>query len=108
MQTAILVHCTRNVRRSLREAIASDPRIERYKLCVQRQMKPGRNPGWAKISSTEGNPGAINLEWDPATRTLTARVVTRSRKPPAETIGLFVHYLLGRYARQIRAISVLP
>jgi hypothetical protein len=108
MQTAILIHCTPGMRHSLREAIASDPRLGKYELRVERQLKPGRNPGWAKLRSIDGGPGAINLEWDGNTRTLTARVVSRSREGPSFTIGRFVHYLLARHRRRIRTITLLP
>jgi hypothetical protein len=108
MQTAIVVHCNSNMRRSLREAIASDPRLEDYELRVDRQLKAGRNPGWAKLRAIDGGPGAVNLEWDGNTRTLTARVVSRSREGPSFTIGLFVEYLLARHGRRIRTITLLP
>ena len=108
MQTAILVHCNSRIRGSLREAIASDAKLEDYHLYVERRKKSGRNPGWTKLRSTEGDSGVVNLEWDKATKTLTARVVSRSRKVPALTIGLFVNYLFDRHVRRIRAITILP
>jgi hypothetical protein len=108
MQTVILVHCRSRARGSLREAIASDHRLEDYDLSVQRRKKSGRNPGWAKLTSTQGDPGAVNLEWDGSTKTLTARVVTRGRQGPGLIIGLFIEYLLDRHSKRIRAISVFP
>lgn len=77
-------------------------------MSVSRRRVPGRNPGWAKLHSSAGYPGAINVEWYPATSTLLARVVTRQRKPAVELIGAFVAYLLESYPTRIRAITILP
>lgn len=108
MQSIIVVNCNSRRRGSLRDAIASDARLKDFDLSVQRHMKPGRNPGWAKLHSTEGDIGAINLAWDGSTKSLTARVVTRGHRLPAAIIGLFVEYLLERHGKQIRGITVLP
>ncbi|MGH7482790.1 MAG: hypothetical protein ACRELV_11595 [Longimicrobiales bacterium] len=109
MQTTIAVHCTRRPRTSLRDAIVSDDRLADYRLRVLSQQKPGRNPGWAKLSSTQPDVlGVINIEWDPAARMLVARAVTRDTRPPAPLIGHFIEYLLARYPRRIRSIVTSP
>ena len=43
MQILISVLCTKG--RSMRQAIADDPRIGRYKLQVTKEAQPGRAPG---------------------------------------------------------------
>ncbi|MGH7553899.1 MAG: hypothetical protein ACREMQ_12815 [Longimicrobiales bacterium] len=108
MQTVIQVSCRRERGTSLREAIESDERIEKFGMSVSTRRVPGRNPGWAKIHSLAGYPGAINIRWDAATSTLLARVVTRQRQPATELIGMFVAYLLKNHSTKIRAITILP
>src|SRR5438045_2593639 len=79
MQILIQVLCTKG--RSIRQAIADDPRIERYGLQVTKEAQPGRAPGWLKLHAEEMR-GALNVEWDAQSSVLSARVVTRgSRKP---------------------------
>lgn len=107
MQSVIQVTCYRGG--SLREAIANDRRLEKYQLAVSRQKTSGRNPGWAKLHSTEPDvPGAINLEWDPATKTLMARIVTKGKNTADRITGDFVAYLMRRQRRRIRSILLLP
>ncbi len=107
MQSVIQVTCYRSG--SLREALASDRHLADYHLAVSRQKTSGRNPGWAKVHSTEpGVHGAINLEWDPATKTLMARVVTKGKSTPDRIIGAFVAYLIRRQRTRIRSILLLP
>lgn len=107
MQSIIQVTCYRGG--SLREAIANDKRLERHNLAVSRQKTSGRNPGWAKVHST--NPqvhGAINLGWDPATKTLMARIVTKGKSTPDRITGDFIAYLMRRQRKRIRSILLLP
>jgi hypothetical protein len=107
MQTVIQVICSGNT--SLREAIVKDSRLEQFRFAVARQKSPGRNPGWAKLHSTNPEtPGAINLTWDSSARILLARVVTKESNGPSEIVGDFVAYLLGRRRQRIRAINILP
>jgi len=106
MQVIIQVVCSGS--KSLREAISNDHQLERYGLRVSKQKSPGRNPGWAKLKSTSSEVlGAINLEWDPDSKILLSRVVTRSSKSNA-IIGKYIDYLLGRRSSRIRAISIYP
>jgi hypothetical protein len=106
MQTVIDVVCTKG--RSLREAVADDRRLKRYELAVLNEKRPGRNPGWAKIRSTDpGCHGTINLEWDSSTRTLKCRVVNRRGGKPGDVVSKFVHYLLDRFGRRIRLLLIL-
>lgn len=107
MQSAMQVTCYRGG--SLREAIANDKRLEKYNLAVSRQKRSGRNPGWAKLHSTDPEvPGAINLEWDPATKTLMARIVTKGKNTPELITGEFITYLMRCQRRRIRSILLLP
>lgn len=107
MQSVIQVTCYHGG--SLREAVASDKRLGKYHLAVIRQKTSGRNPGWAKIHSTDPQvAGAINLEWDPATKTLLARIVTKGKNTPDRIIGDFIAYLMRCQRRRIRSILLLP
>jgi len=107
MQSVIQVTCYRGG--SLREAVANDKRLQKYNLAVSRQKTPGRSPGWAKLHGTDpGVHGAINLEWDPATKTLMARIVTKGKSTPDRIIGQFIAYLMRRHRTKIRAILLLP
>jgi len=107
MQSAMQVTCYHGG--SLREAIANDKRLEKYNLAVSSQKMSGRNPGWAKLHSTNPDvPGAINLEWDPATKTLMARIVTKGRNTPDHITGDFIAYLMRCQRRKIRSILLLP
>lgn len=108
MQTVIQVICKPNRGPSLRQRIVRDARIRDYGLYVPTRRTRGRNPGWAKLRSSDGHAGVINIEWDASTSTLLARVVTRQAQPAADLIGLFVTYVLSRFARQIRALTLLP
>lgn len=107
MQSIIQVTCYHGG--SLREAIANDKRLEKYNLAISSQKTSGRNPGWAKIHSM--NPqvhGAINLEWDPPTKTLMARIVTKGKSTPDSITGDFIAYLMRCQRRRIRSILLLP
>lgn len=107
MQSVIQVTCYRGG--SLREALANDKHLAEYHLAVARQKTSGRNPGWAKIHSTAPDVhGAINLEWDPTTKTLMARVVTKGKSTPDRITGDFIAYLFRRQRRRIRSILLLP
>ena len=108
MQTVIQVSCRRRRGLSLRQQIVNDERIGEYGLDVRRRKVAGRNPGWAKVRSSEREAGAINIEWDSSTSTLLARVVTRRAEPASHLVGRFVTYLLSKHAKQIRAITLLP
>ena len=62
MQILIQVLCTKGS--SIRQAIADDPRIERFGLQVTKEAQPGRAPGWLKLHATQDTRGALNDEWD--------------------------------------------
>jgi hypothetical protein len=107
MQSIIQITCYRGG--SLRERIANDKRLKKYHLAVARQKISGRNPGWGKLHSTKPEvAGAINYEWDPATKTLMARVVTKGKNTADRIIGDFIAYLMRCQRRRIRSIVVLP
>jgi hypothetical protein len=108
MQTIIQVSCKPRRGHSLRQRIVNDDRIGDHGLVVHTRRMRGRNPGWAKVRSTEGDAGAINIEWDASTNTLLARVVTRQSHPAAMLIGRFLGYVLSRHSKQVRAITLLP
>jgi hypothetical protein len=105
--TVVQVTCYGNG--SLRDAIVHDEKLSKYQLEVARQKTSGRNPGWAKLHSTDAEvPGAINLEWDPSTRTLLTRIVTKGSSRPDMIMGRYVAYLLGRHRRRIRSVHIAP
>ncbi|MBI4465368.1 MAG: hypothetical protein HY647_11745 [Acidobacteria bacterium] len=105
MQTLVQVLCRKGP--SLRDRIVNDSRISNFKLAVRWEKKPGRKRGWAKIRGTEGQYGAINIEWDGRTKTLICRVITKGFGKPHSIIGDFVDYLLARFRRTIRIINIL-
>jgi hypothetical protein len=107
MQSIIQITCYRGG--SLREAVANDTRLAKYNLTVMRQKTPGRSPGWAKLHSADPEiPGAINLEWNPATKILLARIVTKGKNTPDRITGDFIAYLIARHRKKIRSILLLP
>jgi hypothetical protein len=108
MQTIIQVTCTQRRGDSLRQRIVHDESLGDFGLRIQTRRVVGRNPGWAKVLSTEGYAGAVNIEWDSSTNTLLARVVTRRRSPAGRLVGQFISYVLSTHGRHIRAITVLP
>jgi hypothetical protein len=103
MQTVIQVLCKGS--KSLREAIVTDKKLEGYRLDLVQSKNPHRSPGWAKVRSLEGEPGAINFDWSASSRTLTCRVVTRHGNKPNNIVGDFIAYLLARHSTRI--ITVL-
>jgi hypothetical protein len=107
MQTLVQVLCSRGA--SLRERIVNDRQLTSYGLAVSRQLKPGRSQGWAKVHSEDPDTyGAINIEWNAASRTLLCRVVNRKRGRPANIIGDFLAYLLARHKKRIQVVSIIP
>jgi hypothetical protein len=103
MQILVQVLCTKG--KSLREAIASDARLERHGLQVTRQMQPGRAPGWLKLHATDTTRGALNIEWDAQSAVLSARVITRGSRRPSPIVGDFINYLLDRHSGRVQSIT---
>jgi hypothetical protein len=103
MQIIISAICTGGG--SLREAIGTDPRLERFGLRLDKMQTPGRHPGWLKLHSATEERGAINIVWDAQAHILTARVVTRRTSRPSPIVGAFITYLLARYRTRIKAIT---
>ena len=107
MQTVIQVVCSPG--ESLRERIVKDGKLEDYYLIVSKQRSVGRNPGWAKIYSSDYNtPGALNLVWHKESMMLVGRVITRGASKPDALVGDFITYLMARHRRRIKMISILP
>ncbi len=107
LQTIIQVICSQGG--SVRESIVSDRKLADYSLVVSKQRAVGRNPGWAKIYSTEnGVPGVLNVVWHKESLILVGRVVTKGSSKPDDLLGYFVTYLLARHLRRIKMISILP
>jgi hypothetical protein len=107
MQTVIHIHCSRG--RSLREAVAKDEQLQAHMLQVARQLQPGRSPGWLKLHSTEPNRrGAINIQWQAAGAVLQCRVINRGTGRPNLIVGDFLDYILARFRRRVRVITILP
>jgi hypothetical protein len=103
MQILVQVLCSKG--RSLREAIASDERLEHHGLQVTRQLQPGRAPGWLKLHATDATRGALNVEWDAQSAVLSARVITRGSRKPSPIVGDFINYLLARHASRVQSIT---
>ncbi len=105
MQTIVQAFCTPGL--SIRDRIVNDRKLGDFGLVVIKEKKMGRTHGWAKLHSTfEGRHGAINFEWNGASRMLICRVVTKGEGRPQSIIGDFVDYLLSRCRQRIRLISI--
>ncbi len=101
----ILVQALCSKGQSLREAIANDRRLERFGLQVVRKQQPGRAPGWMKLRSADEEKGVLNVEWDPESAVLSARIITRGSRKPSPIVGRFVNYLLDRHRGRIQTIT---
>jgi hypothetical protein len=101
MQTLVHVLCSRG--RSLRESIANDLKRQPHDLRVIREKQPGRAPGWMKLESSVMARGVLNVEWDPSSAVLSARVITRGNTP-SPIVGDFINYVLSRHRRRVKAI----
>lgn len=105
MQTIIVAHCSPG--QSLRELIAKDSRLERHALEVVREQQAGRSPGWLKLRSTNRERrGAINVRWDRHAVLLQCRIVSRGGGRPNLVLGDFLDYLIARFPRRIRFITI--
>ena len=103
MQTLVHVLCSRGP--SLRESIANDLKGRPHDLRVIREKQAGRAPGWMKLESSVLARGVLNVEWDPSSWVLSARVVTRGNAP-SPIVGDFVNYLLVRHRRRVKTIMI--
>lgn len=103
----ILVQVISAQRGSLRNLIVRDKKLEEYGLKVSSQKKPGRSHGWAKLHSTEGKHGAINIRWEGPSRMLVCRVVTRGDGEPYPIIADFIAYLLSRLQKRIEIVNIV-
>ena len=93
----------------MREAIRDDSHLAKHMLAVARSRKPGRAPGWLKLHSLEADrQGAINIEWHAAGSMLLCRVVNRGAGTPAAITADFFGYILERFPKRIRAVTILP
>lgn len=107
MQTLIQVVCSE--RKSLRDLIAHDERLNKYNFYVEAKQKPGRSPGWAKIHSKDVKVrGAINITWQSRVNILNCRVITKGTGKPANIIGDFTKYLLARFSKKIQSVIIVP
>ncbi|MFY9553749.1 MAG: hypothetical protein WAV47_03410 [Blastocatellia bacterium] len=105
MQTVMQVVCGKG--KSLRDAIANDPRLHAYNLRILRERKPGRSPGWTKLKSTLADRrGTINIQWNASTATLMCRVVNRGAGRPHLVVGDLVDYLLDRHKRRLKLLTI--
>lgn len=107
MQTLVQVVC--NPGRSVRDAIANDPKLDALEFEIVLERKAGRAPGWTKLRSrAKGRRGSINIQWNAATKVLACRVVNKGSGKPNLIIGDFVDYLLRRHRRRVKLITVIP
>jgi len=104
MQTSIQVYSKGT--RSLRDKIVNDSRLADFGLTLSEEKRATRPHGWSKIHLDNG-PGAINLEWHAASKTLICRIVTRNTNPH-QIAGAFISFLLARFSKQIVSIRVCP
>jgi len=88
---------------SLREKIVSDKYIKNYNLIISKKKTAGRNPGWAKIHSSD-RPGVLNIHWESSTKIFVCRAVTKYPNKPDSIIGDFIAYLFARNRNRIKAI----
>ena len=103
MQVVVSAICTAG--RSLRQAIGEDARLDDFQLLLDKKQRPGRDPGWLKLRSSDQRRGAINVVWDSSANMLTARVITRGSSKPSAIVGDFVNYLLARHGKRVKAIT---
>jgi hypothetical protein len=62
-----------------------------------------------KLRSTHpGGRGAINVEWDSASATLTCRIVNRGAGKPNVIVGDLLDYMLARNKGRVRTITIFP
>ena len=107
MQTLIQVVCSE--KKSMRDLIAHDERLEKFNFYVEAKRKPGRSPGWTKIHSIDPHiRGAININWQGRVNILNCRVITKGTGKPANIIGDFIRYLLTRFGRKIESVIIVP
>ena len=107
MQTILQVVCSGS--KSVRDQIVNDPKLEKFNLTVEKEKKPGRSPGWAKIASTRPDArGKLNMMWDANSGILLCRVVNRGAGRPNWIIADFVDYLLAHFRRRIEAVNIIP
>lgn len=102
MQILIHVLCTKGA--SLRVAIGGDAQLGKHSLELVREKQPGRKPGWMKVRSAIATPGVLNIEWDPQSLVLSARVITRGSAKPSRLVGDFINYLLIKHGARVRTI----
>lgn len=106
MQTLIQIVSTGT--ESLREKIINDKKLKDFYLRVAEQKRSGRSKGWAKLHSTDGAEGAINLEWYKPGRLLLCRVVNKRGGRPNLITGDFIDYLLARHSKSVQSIQIVP
>jgi len=104
MQTVIQVFSKGS--KSLRDRIINNPHLAKFGLEISEQKRLDRSPGWSKLHM-KNSPGAINIEWHAASRTLICRIVTRGGKPH-DIGGAFISFLMAHCIRQITSIHIQP
>jgi len=106
MQVIIQVACSGG--RSMRDLIAHDPKLDDYGLILSETKRSTRPRGWTKLhgSYREGLPGAINVQWDAASRVLLCRVITKSHNA-GPLAGRLVGYLLSRHRLRLQAVHIV-
>jgi hypothetical protein len=52
--------------------------------------------------------GSVRMYWDPATQTLSARVVTQEGGKPGPILGAFVGFVLGHFRKRVKTVSIVP
>lgn len=93
---------------SLRNAIINDQkRLDSYGLSIVEKKNNERQQGWTKIRMN-GETGILNISWDGASSTLTARCISKKGNKPNVTMAQFVLYLMDKFSKKIHSIMLVP
>jgi hypothetical protein len=105
MQTTLQVHSKSS--RSLRDQVLNHLDRHSDEFRVEYHHRHGRQKGWAKVKAN-CFPGALNVSWDPETKVMTVRAITRGQNTPNELIGYFLSHLLERHRSKIAFVTLRP
>ncbi len=109
MQTLIQIICNSRQSTSLRQKIVKDKSLKNFDLACTIEKNNNRSEGWSKIHSLKSNPiGAINIQWDVDTKTLSARVITKNKNNPSYLLADFIRYILEKHSIVIKGVNIYP
>jgi hypothetical protein len=104
----VVIHVMSSGPRSLRDAIVSAPHaLEEDGLSVIHEKRQTRSRGWAKIKCSDSSVGgALNLEWNAATKVLVVRSVIRSKARREVIVARVLSFLFTSFATRVRSVHV--